>query len=99
MIKFGANADMILLIIKMPPATSINAFRFILEQSSGIVGPAAATTSAKPLTSHPAVAMLTLYCSAIMGRIPTIPISVFRIPKTPSVKIRIILLLYLFISH
>ena len=51
-----------------------------------MVGPAKATISANRLTNSPASGTLTPKRSAAYGITPTMPISVFRMPNTPSVR-------------
>jgi len=87
-LKSVASMEMILLSVKSPRVITINRFLLKLENSSGRMGAETATTSAKALTVHPATGTLTPNHSAISGMIPTTPISVLIIPKTPMVRIK-----------
>ena len=78
--------------------SSITRFLSMPAKSSGITGPAAATAKANKLTSKPACAILILNFSARSGKIPSTPISVLMIPKTPIVKIKISKLFFSFIT-
>jgi hypothetical protein len=64
-------------------------FRFIPENNNGKIGPDTATARAKELTNHPAVDTLTSKLSAMEGNNPITPISVFKMPKTPMVNMKI----------
>ena len=79
--------DIILLSVNNPNASNMTFFRFTPENNNGVTGADAATTSAKILTVQPACGTETSKVSAIRGRIPTTPISVFIIPNTPTVRI------------
>jgi len=88
MVKLEVSMDMILLSVNNPSASSITFFRLIPENNKGVTGAEAATTNAKTLTVQPACGTETLKASAIKGRIPTTPISVFIMPNTPTVRIK-----------
>ena len=79
--------DIILLSVNNPNASNMTFFRFTPKNNNGVTGADAATTSAKILTVQPACGTETSKVSAIRGRIPTTPISVFIIPNTPTVRI------------
>ena len=73
----------------MTSTKTITFFLFIFDNNKGITGPDIAIPIAKLETSHPAVDTLTSNASAIIGMSPIKPISVFKIPNTPIVSIRI----------
>ena len=84
--KLSANAETTLQAVNTPSTASITAFRRNRENSSGRMGPDPATANANKLTSSPAAEISTPYRTETMGRIPTTPISVLIMLKTPSVK-------------
>ena len=59
MVKLDVNIDTMFPKTKTPSTSNMTFFRFIPENNNGIVGPETATTRAKKLTSHPAIAILT----------------------------------------
>ena len=84
--KFDAKIAATLHTENTPSDRSMTCLRFIFENRSGMVGPAIATMSANPLTSSPASGTLTPKRSATCGMIPTTPISVLRMPNTPTAR-------------
>ena len=77
----------------MARTSSIILLRSNLDITNGMTGPEIAMPIANADTSHPAVEVDTLNCVAILGISPIKPISVFKIPKTPKVRMKIISLL------
>ena len=78
--------DRMLEATKRIKAASIIVRRLMPENRSGRTGAATETASAKTLTQRPAVETVTSKRSAICGMMPTTPISVLMMPKTPSVR-------------
>ena len=81
--------DRMLEATKRIKAASIIVRRLMPENRSGRTGAATETASAKTLTQRPAVETVTSKRSAICGMMPTTPISVLMMPKTPSVRMAI----------
>ena len=75
--------------VKSPSTKIITCLRLKREKISGIVGPAIATPKANKLIKSPAWTIVTSKRSEMYGKIPMKPISVFKIPKTPTIKINI----------
>ena len=73
--------------MKTESASTMTRLRSKREKSIGVTGPQSATTTAKTVTVQPASETDTPKVSAMIGIIPTTPISVLRMPKTPSVRI------------
>ncbi len=96
MVKLDVIIEMIFPTTKMANTSTMTFFRLNLENNNGMIGPDIATPIAKILTNHPAVATLTSKYTAISSNIPIYPISVFNIPKTPTVKINTIKLFRFF---
>ena len=82
----SAAAETRLAAVKRPSAASITFFLSNREKKSGITGAESATIPAKILTVHPASGTVTPKVSAMSGMIPTTPISVLMMPKTPKVS-------------
>lgn len=85
--KLSVSAETMLPAVNNPSASSMTVRRSVPENNSGITGAETATTSAKTPTVHPACGTVTPKVSAICGIIPTMPISVLMMPKTPKVRI------------
>lgn len=92
-VKLVVNIEITLLTTKMARTSSIILLRSNLDITNGMIGPEIAMPIANADTSHPAVEVDTLNCVAILGISPIKPISVFKIPKTPKVRMKIISLL------
>lgn len=93
MVKLVVNIEIKLLTTKMARTSSIILLRSNFDITNGMIGPEIAMPIANADTSHPAVEVDTLNCVAILGISPIKPISVFKIPKTPKVRMKIISLL------
>lgn len=65
----------------------MTAFLLKREKSIGVTGPQSAMMIAKIVTVQPASGTETPKVSAMVGIMPTTPISVLMMPKTPSVRI------------
>lgn len=93
-LKLVVNIEMRLLTTKMLKTSIIIRLRSNLDINNGMIGPEIAMPIANAETSQPAVDVETLKCVAIFGISPIKPISVFRIPNTPNVRMKIISLCF-----
>ena len=87
--KLSVTADMTLPAIKTASTKSIAFFRSNRDMSSGMTGPDTATMRANKLTNAPASEIDTPKYADTYGRRPITPISVFKMPNTPTAKIKI----------
>ena len=85
--KSVAKTEMMLLTTKTASDRSMTFFRSNPENSRGRTGADRAMTSAKPLTSSAARVIETPNMVATSGNMPITPISVFRMPNTPTASI------------